>query len=61
MRGPYEPDTDHDGRHVVRDDKGRAVVVVATSGAAQHLAQALNMGAYEQQAQALHAIRQMGS
>ena len=59
--GPYRPDSDHDGRPAVVDEKGRPVVTVATAAAAQDLAQAMNVGAFEQQAQTLAAIRRMGS
>ena len=59
--GPYKPDYDQDGRPAVVDEKGRPVVTVATAAAAQDLAQAMNVGAFEQQAQTLAAIRRMGS
>ena len=61
MDGPYTPSQDHDGRHTVSDDQGRSVVVLETARAAQDLAMAMNVGAFEVQARQLHAIRSMGS
>jgi len=58
---PYRSETDIDGRHVVIDDRGRRVLVVETAAAAQHMAEALNVGAFESQEKTLHAIRSMGS
>ncbi len=58
---PYTADTDQDGRHIVRDLEGRAVLVVSTAGAAVDLANAMSIGAYETEAKALAAIREMGS
>ena len=59
--GPYSPARAHDGRPAVGDENGRPVGTVATAAAAQDLAQAMNVGAFEQQAQTLAAIRRMGS
>ena len=59
--GPYKPDSDPFGRPAVVDENGRPVVTVATAAAAQDLAQAMNIGAFEQQAATLAAIRRMGS
>lgn len=58
---PYRSDTDIDGRHVVIDDRGRRVLVVETAAAARHMAEALNVGAFESEAKTLYAIRTMGS
>ena len=60
MDGPYTPSQAHDGRHTVSDEKGRSVVVLETARAAQDLAAAMNIGAFEIQARQLHAIRSMG-
>ena len=58
---PYTPATDHDGRHTVSEEHNRHVVVVATARAAQDLAAAMNIGAFEVAARTLDAIRKMGS
>ena len=61
MDGPYHPDLDHEGRHGVVDERGTPVLVIETAAAAQHMAQAMNVGAFECQARTLHAIRTLGS
>ena len=43
------------------DENNRHVVVVATAKAAQDLAAAMNIGAFEVAARTLDAIRKMGS